>query len=51
MGIGFTGKLAALDLGDMRGKGLGLSGLRLVMGALVVLGQLGRIHRDKPDGG
>lgn len=49
--IGFTGKRAALDMGDMGGKSLGLSGLCLAIRRLVLLGQLGGIQRDKPHGG
>ena len=51
LGIGFTGKRAALDLGDMGGERLGLSGLRLAIRLLVLLGQLSGIQRDKSDGG
>ena len=49
LGIGLTGKLAALDLGDMGGKGLGLLVLLIRMGLGMALGQLCRIHGHKPD--
>src|SRR5919106_4374764 len=51
LGIGFAGKRAALDMSDMGGERLGLSGLRLAMRLLMLLGQLGGIQGYKPDGG
>jgi hypothetical protein len=46
-----TGKWAGLNLSDMGGERLGLFLLLLGMGLGMTLGQLRRIHRDKPHWG